>query len=156
MRNKSIDIGGDELLIGERPIPTVGSVASADMVMEVEPVADAYGFKDHAAELAFMEEKVEIFLHESTNPNEEPIVYVGVNGEGVWLKRGMQHTIKRKHMLNLLTARPVHYTTVEGTDRDGAKTVNLRAHTAVKYPFSIQKDTQKGNEWSRQFMIGGR
>lgn len=152
MGNKSLEIGGDSMLIGERPIPTVGSVSSSDMIMEVEPAADAYGIKDKAAELAFMEEKVEIFLHESTNPNEEPIVYVGVNGEGVWLRRGMQHNIKRKHLLNLLTARPTHYTTVEGQDRDGAKTVNLRAHTSVKYPFSVQQDTPKGNNWMRQFM----
>ena len=130
-------------------IPTTGSIKREDLITEVEPHTDMTRINDKAAELAFMEEPVEIYLQEGSSQNEEPVVYVGVNGEGKWLRRGQQHTLKRKFVLNLLTARPTHYTTVEGMDRDGARTINLRSQTAFKYPFSVVNDTPKGMAWHK-------
>lgn len=135
-------------------IATTGSVAREDLVREIEPQTDMTRFESKADELKFMEEPVTIFLHETNNPNEEPVVAIGVNGDNLWLQRGREHVVKRKHVLNLVTARPTSYTTVDAVDRDGARTVNLRSHTALKYPFSVIKDTSRGQAWFQRIQSG--
>jgi len=107
-----------------------------------------------AAELAFMEEPVEIYLHEGSHQNDEPVVDIGVNGVHIYLDRGKNHTIKRKYLLNLATSRPTTYRTVDAVDRDGVRTVNLKAHTSVKYPFAVTQDSQKGLDWLRRIQAG--
>lgn len=155
MRNKGVDVveGKD---IGQTEIPVTGQISRDDLVIETEIHTDMSSIKSKAEELAFMEEPVEIFLQDAMTPNDEPVVQVAVNGTSVWLKRGAHHTVKRKYVLVLATSKPTTYTTVEGIDRDGAKTVNLKAHVGVKYPFSVMKDTQKGLEWLKQIQLGAR
>ena len=135
-------------------IPTTGSVKRNNTIREIEVETDLSRFKDKAAELAFMAEPVEIFLHESNDPNEEPIVTVGVNGDTKYLRRGANHTVARSYVLNLATSKPVSYSQMDGTDRNGAKTVGLRARTAMKYPFSVVQDTNRGAQWLKQIMAG--
>ena len=156
MRKNQVDVTKDDAVVATVEIPTTGDISRDELVAEIEVAGDVVGLSDKAAELAFMEEPVTIHLHESTNPNEEPVIYVGVNGVGVWLQRGREHIVKRKYVLNLATSRPTSYTTVEGVDRDGAKTINLRSHNAVKYPFSVVHDTPKGMEWLRKIQSGAR
>lgn len=152
---KALEINEGRML-GETEIPTTGSVTRDDLIIETEIQTDLTRIDSKAEELAFMEEPVEIFLHEGTNPNDLDVVPVGVNGTSVYLKRGSNHTIKRKYVAVLATSRPTTYSTAEGLDRDGAKTVMLKAHTSVRYPFAVIQDTPKGMAWLKQIQTGGR
>ncbi len=108
-------------------------------------------------DLAFAEEMVTIFLHESTNPNEEQYVFCAVNCEypipGIpWMKRGRQYTIARKFVANLATARVTNYTqpfAKETNDRANY----MRPHSAVRYPFSVIEDKNPlGAPWLKSLM----
>ena len=140
----------NDVIEAQGTLPVTGSVKRDQLIKEVEPHTDMTRIDSKAEELKFMEEPVVIVIHESQSPNEEPVVHIGVNGDNVWIRRGVETKVRRKHVLNLLTARPISYSTVEGMDRDGAKTVNLKSRTSLKYPFAVIDDTQKGREWMRQ------
>ena len=145
--DRKVEVAGGES-VGAVEIPTTGDIQRSDLEIGTERIETVTNM-NKAEELAFMEELVEIYLHDGQNQNDEPVVDVGVNGVHVYLKRGQNHTLKRKYVLNLATSKPTTYTTAEGMDKDGAKTVHLRAHTAIKYPFAVIRDSQKGMEWLR-------
>lgn len=105
---------------------------------------------DYLAELAFMEEEVDVIVAESTNDNDENPVAVGCNGQFVYLLRGNPTRVKRK-FVNSLIVKTGRVTTPEiqvpgvggGTERSFA----IRQNSAHKYPFSVVGDSQKGMEW---------
>ncbi len=72
----------------------------------IEPVTEPV-VSDYVKTLAFMEEPVTIMIHETTNPNDQQMCFLAVNGQGAgpggvaWLKRGDQYTMARKFV-------PVH------------------------------------------------
>ena len=68
-------------------------------------VAPAAGLSDYARELAFMEEMVEVEVHESTDQNAEPIIDLYCNGMPQRLIRGVPHAVKRKFVQILANAR---------------------------------------------------
>lgn len=140
--------------MAEVEIPTTGDIKADDLAVNVEVPADFSRIDEKADELAFMEERVEIYLHDAQTPNEEPIVHVGNGGDNVWLQRGQNHTIKRKHLLNLATARPTNYRTIEARAPDGSMTVRLKAHSSLKYPFSVNQDSARGHKWLQGIMGG--
>lgn len=139
-------------------IPVSGDVSRDDVkIQEVEVHANMADFNAKAEELKFMEEPVTVHIHESTNPNDETYVLCRVSGEDVfpgnpYLKRGQQYTIKRKFVLNLLTAKTVSFSQpFKGEANDRANV--LRPHAAVRYPFSVISDQNpKGAKWLAQLM----
>lgn len=162
MPKLKLDVTGEETP-QDIAIPLTGSIDRAEMaakIQEIEPVTDmSRDVTALAAELAFMEEPVTIHVHESTNPNDELYVFCGVNGEypipgNPWLKRGTDYTIKRKFVLNLLTAKTVSFTQPY-KDQAGDQANTMRRHAAVKYPFSVIQDPNpKGSAWLKQVMTG--
>ena len=158
MAKLKLDVEGSTTLEDVK-IPVSGALDAAKLmdVKEIETGLDMSNIGEFAAELAFMEEPVTIHLHESTNPQDEPWVFCGVNGEyptpgNPWLKRGMDHVIKRKFVNNLFTAKKVSYS--QPFARETSDKANyMRPHTAVHYPFSIVADSNpKGATWARQMM----
>ncbi len=106
------------------------------------------------ATLRFMEEPVEIMIHESTDPNAEQFVFCAVNGEGAgthklpWLPRGIPVTVKRKFVERLARAKPIALSTFDTTDATGALAKGLRSRRALAYPFSVIHDTNpRGASW---------
>lgn len=152
----NLDVG-DTKTLSDVEIPVAGKLKRDELkINEVEVQTDMAPHNEKAAMLAFMEEPVTIFVHETTNPNEEQFCFNGVNGEypvpGVpWLQRGKEYTVKRKFVANWLTAKTTTYTqpfAKETTD----KANYMRPHTAVRYPFSIIQDSQKGMAWAKELM----
>ena len=138
-------------------IPLDGVVKREDLVAEVEPVHNLADFDQKAQMLAFLEEPVEIFLHESTNPNEEPVVFLQVSGEPAqpgnpYLIRGKQYTVKRKFVEQLVRAKTVSYSQpFKGELNDNVN--SMRPHIAMRYPFSVVRDANpKGGKWLSQLM----
>lgn len=136
----------------------IADLQRPDLIQEVEPTGDVYGLKTKAEALAFAEQKLTIYLHEPAGPNDEPVVFCAVNGEPAlpnnpYLRRGMEHTLKRKHVEQLMRAQGVTYTQPFAAERD-ERVNHLRPHRAMKYPFDVRHDPagERGVAWRRQLM----
>lgn len=135
-------------------LPSTGKVSRADLmdsVIEVEP-APANALGDKAAKLAFMEEKLDIMVHESADPNAVPIVETWCNGVSQRFIRGQVQSVKRKYVEILATAKQTGVATKEAF-RNGDRTMDIVTHTALKYPFSVVSDPNpKGAEWLKSVL----
>jgi hypothetical protein len=129
-------------------LPSTGDVAHS--AIEIEK-ADGETLKHKAAALAFMEEPVDVVVHESTDPNAEPVVSVFNNGIVQHFVRGATQTVKRKYVEVLARAKQTSLNTGEVTDNSGGRAIRINRHRALRYPFSVVRDTnRKGPEWLKK------
>lgn len=119
------------------------SEALESHTIEVERGLD---FKNKADELQFNEEVLTVVIHDSTNPSDDPLPLVIVNGMRQYFERGKQMKVKRKFVERLARARKTTYSQEELPNRAGYRNV---PHTALQYPFSVIHDPAgyKGAEW---------
>ena len=139
-------VGQDSFL----DLPSSGSIIREEQQIEVvtQPIQN-----DYTAELAFMEEPVEIMVHESTDPNAENPIQVGCNGVNQFFFRGQQQTVKRKFVEILARAKPVSYMTHEVADMQGDRTTRITKASALRYPFSVVYDPNpRGATWLRAIL----
>lgn len=128
-----------------------------EIIQEVETYGNIKDFNEKAALLAFMEEPVRIFLYEGNGQNDEKSVHLQNNGENVLpgnplLRRGMEHTIKRKFVEQLATMRPISYSQPHKGSGNDLENV-FRPHVSVKYPFSVRHDANpRGPEWLKNIL----
>lgn len=129
-----------------------GNARDLDLGEQGIEVVDGPALGDYAAELAFMEEPVEVLVHESTDPNAEPIVDLYCNGVPQRLLRGEPQVVKRKYVQILADARQTSMTTT--VRREGDSVINrINKHSGLRYPFSIQADRNpKGREWIKKVL----
>ncbi len=106
----------------------------------------------YAAQLAFMEEEVEVMVHESTDQNAEPIVHVAVNGINQFFPRGEAVLCKRKYLEVLARAKETSISTQTiNTNNDVINRINQ--HTALRYPFSVIRESNpKGAAWLKSVL----
>lgn len=128
-----------------------------DDVPEVEVVADVMSASnDWAANMAFMEEKVKIRIHDTSDPNAEPRVPVCVNGEKshpVWgnhLPRGRELVVKRKVAEVLARSKPINVKTTKTIDHDGNDTSRITRTVGVMYPFELVDPRPRDLDWLRK------
>lgn len=133
-------------------IPATGILDRSALQEDGIEVVPAAGMSDYTKELAFMEEMVEVEVHESTDPNAEPIVDLYCNGTPQRLIRGVPAAVKRKYVQILANARQTSLTTTVKVDGDNV--VNrIDKHTAVRYPFRILRDDNpRGASWLRSLL----
>lgn len=121
---------------------------------------DMVGFDEKAEQLAFLEEKMVINIMETTDKNAEKFVYVAVNGEGAghlglpYLPRGVDVTVKRKHVEKLLRSRPSSYESQEYVAENGERKIRYPETAALMYPFQVISDPSpdKGRAWMKQIL----
>lgn len=130
-------------------MPTTGEIESLLKPEEVQ-VVSAAGLDDYAAELAFMEEKIDVIVHESTDKNAEQVVDVYCNGTPQRFIRGQVQSVKRKYVQILADARQTSLQT--RTVTQGEDVYNrIDRHTALRYPFSVANDPNpKGAQWLKR------
>lgn len=134
-------------------LPASGDIVRNDQQIEVmdTPIADNY-----AASLAFMEEPVEVMLHESTDPNADNPVQVACNGVNQFFWRGQPITVKRKFVEILARSKQTAIQTKEVRDHSGALTTAIGKTTALRYPFSIISDQNRnGAVWLKRTLSEG-
>lgn len=138
-------------------LPATGGVgAAADEIREIETGPAVFDLNGKAARLAFMEEKVDVMVHESADPNAEPVVHVAVNGSNQFFPRGQVVTCKRKYLEVLARAKEVGINTREALDRDGNRTTVIGKHAALRFPFSVMRDENpKGATWLKSVLAQG-
>lgn len=112
-----------------------------------QDVGDRF-FKEKQDELAFMEEKVHIFIQDSTDPNAEQVFAIHVSGKPFIFERGKEFVAPRKYLEGLARAKPVHFSSQEFVNRVGDKAYRYPAHKSPRYPFSVVKDPNpRGHAW---------
>lgn len=144
-----------EQVVGQQSgldMPMTGPLANMARPDHEIIVADGPSLGDYAEQLAFNEEPVRVVVHESTDPNAEPLVDLYCNGVPQRLFRGQEQVVKRKYVEILALARQTSITTHTATNGDN--TVNrINKHSAVRYPFSVLEDRNpKGSAWLKKLM----
>lgn len=147
---KKIDT--NEVDVGQKShidVPATGILDRSALHEEGIEVVQSAGIDEYAKELAFMEELVEVEVHESTDPNAEPVVDLYCNGIVQRIIRGVPISVKRKYVQILANARQTSMTTTVKVDGDNV--VNrINKHTAARYPFRVLRDDNpKGRDWLR-------
>jgi hypothetical protein len=139
-------------------VPTTAKVKDVkrdDQRIESEIVTVAGDGLDnsYAAQLAFLEEQVEVMVHESTDQNAEPIVHVAVNGINQFFPRGEAVTCKRKFLGALASAKTTSVSVKDVRTNDGDVINRINKHTALRYPFSVVRDSNpKGAAWLKSIL----
>lgn len=102
---------------------------------------------------AFMNEKLTVMVHESTDPNDDDIVHIGVNGVRQFFQRGRPQLVRRCFVERLARAKRTAYTQ-NLDDRLGEAQFNtMRPHHALRYPFSVIEDQNpRGSAWLRNLL----
>jgi hypothetical protein len=143
------DVGKQADLI----IPATGQIVRDDNSIEV---MDRPLTNDLADSMAFMEEKVEVMVHESTDQNAENPVQVSCNGINQFFFRGQPQEVRRKFIEILARAKTTSIATHERRDHQGDMSFRIARATALRYPFSVIRDENpKGSTWLRKILQEG-
>lgn len=151
----------------EKPLAQPGVVTfdednnqeTTDSVIAVH--SDMVGFNEKAERLAFMEELVQVMIHEDQNANDDPqpYVFLSVNGEGPmpnkvpWVPRGVPINIKRKFVERLARAKRETVKSVEKVNAQGERYIEYPKHASLQYPFSVLRDDNpRGATWLTQVL----
>lgn len=121
----------------------------------VEPVTGNQDFKALIADEAFMNERVAILLHPTTDKNAATQVILSVNGEKAIVPRGVPGYVKRKHLEVLARMKETSYTQpllqTGGLHEMGIE--SLVGQTAHAYPFMVIEDKNpRGGAWLMNVM----
>jgi hypothetical protein len=117
-----------------------------DPEVEIEPVVTKE-FDQAVSEEAFMNEVLEIEIHESTNENDPNHVIVSVNDKSQPIFRGRPTKVKRKYVEVLARCRESKYTQVTPNPMEPDQ-MEMRERSALTYPFTVLSDPNpKGRAW---------
>lgn len=106
-------------------------------------------FRDKAAELAFMNERLTISIQEVSDEDADKVVCVWVNGRAFAFNRGQEYEgIPRYVVYGLAKARPFSYRNEEYTKPNGEFAVRYPRSRGIRYPFSVIYDPNpRGSSW---------
>lgn len=110
-----------------------------------EPV---YGTKQLDDEV-FMQQPVEIHMHDAPDENEQQVVEVTVNGVYRAIPRGTTTTIPRMHVGALCDAKQQRVQQKRIVGNDGSMAYQEQVVTRLAFPFSVVHDPagRKGADW---------
>lgn len=153
-RNRTVDTR--EQTIGQDKSILLSNEVDADDIRDafndnMQP--DTPAFKDHADNLAFMEELVQVRVHETTEKNAEKVVDVYCNGIPQRFIRGVPIVVKRKYVEVLARAKPFTVTTPEIVDATGSRTTKIETSSALRYPFDMQDRNPDGQRWLQSILL---
>lgn len=104
--------------------------------------------KEHLEYEQFLNEPVTIVVLEGSEPSDDPIVELGVNGKRVVIMRGQKTTVPRKYVEQLMRMRTTSYRNEEFVRNDGVRDVRWPSRTGLRYPFQVISDPNpRGAEW---------
>lgn len=119
---------------------------------------DPMAFESHADELAFQEEYMIVNFSESTDPNDQPVFSLSVNGKPVWITRGVNTKLKRHYVEKAFRAKPEKVKITVGKNADGDVVNRVTKSSALAYPFQILhhgKSTERSKQWAQKMMREG-
>ena len=111
---------------------------------------------DYFAELAFMEEKIELYLHPGRDKNSPQFVDFSIGGRTVWVQVGKLTRMARKYVEVMARSQPVDVRTRSHKIEDSpeALCVNDAVRTTFpNYAFSVTHDPSPiGGAWLARVM----
>ncbi len=111
------------------------------------------GLSKQAQDLAFMEEYIEVMLHESTDKNAENPVFTSNNGTPQYFYRGQVQRVRRKYVDILASCKEHSLATPEYTTNEGTRSMKITRRSSLKYPFSVINDPNpRGAAWLRSVL----
>lgn len=110
-------------------------------------------FAGHLETLAFMEERVLVRVHETTEPHAEKFIEVYNDGKLQIFVRGEWIIAKRKYVEVLARAKPFSVTTPEAVDGRGNATRRIDRHVGQRYQFEMRDKNPKGAAWLNAIMM---
>ena len=137
-----------EQQIGQDGAPLEFVDDSNRIEMPTNMAVDGPAFKHKADALAFMNEMVDVHIHDTSEKNADGKIGVAVNGESCSMFRGQNYTIKRYFVEALVRAKPISYGNVEYTTETGERAVKYPQSTGLRYAFDVVKDRNPcGRAW---------
>ena len=106
---------------------------------------------------AFMNEKITVVVHESSDEYDNDIVQTWVNGRIQQFERGKPNTVRRCYVEALARAKRTTYRQMLD-ERAGVQSFNqMRQTHALAYPFTVLEDSNpRGPEWLRGVLAQAR
>lgn len=139
------DIGQNQPRILKSAGPAKQALSSQHIELVDRPVDP-----EKLAMLAFMEEMVTVYIHPTTNEQDEQVFEIYNNGDKVLFRRNEEKTVKRKFVYGLAKSRTTNYTQQEVINAEGVRDYKYFPHTGLRYPFSPrQDDNPRGADWLR-------
>lgn len=119
---------------------------------EIE-VVDRVLTGDKAEQERFMNEMVTIMVHDSTDENDTELIQVAINGRNQFIRRGYPQDVRRCYVERLARAKKTSYAQDLDERKGEAHYNTMRAHHALKYPFSVVSDPNPlGAAWLRNLL----
>lgn len=127
-----------------------------DSAIDIQKVSESDLAKLAASE-AFMEERVKIVIHPTTDANAPPFAQVSVNGEGAIVGRNIPTWVKRKHLEVLARMKETRVSQDMTPNASGEiTTASLRGHSGLAYPFAVIEDKNaRGGAWLANILAEG-
>ena len=131
----------------EQDLGAVGDMDDSPIVTGMFDI-NSPQFKDKERIERFMHEKVKIHIHESSNDLEVEAFFVSVNNKSVTFRFGETKVVPRYIVEQLARAKPVHYSNVQKTGKDGIEYISNQGTRGLRYPFSVIQDNNPiGQSW---------
>jgi len=109
-------------------------------------------FRSTVEELAFMDEKVLVFIFDSNEKNAEKVINVFNDGTPQRFVRGEWTIAKRKYVEVLARSKPFSVATPEIDDGDGGRTTSIRTTAGLLYPFDMRDKNPAGKAWLQRVL----
>jgi len=111
-------------------------------------IVDSVADPEKIANLAFMEEMVEVQVHTTSDKGAEQIFEIIVNGKRELFVRGETKTVARKFINVMANAREDKLEQIKERDAAGTLVFKNVFRSVMKYPFSIVNDPNPiGRAW---------
>jgi hypothetical protein len=142
----------------EREPMTMGVSDTGDAVAIDKGLYDVDGpeFNDKMKLLAFMEEPVEVMIHQTSEKDADQAFDIQVNGRPQIFVRGGKYIVRRKFVEGLARAKPVHYDNEEymqETAQGGVRAVRYPSRRGLRYPFTVIEDKNpNGAAWLQRVL----
>jgi hypothetical protein len=138
----------------ERLIHAVGDARDAIDAPQPILVQDKHYGPDKMRELAFMEEEIEVMVHDTDDPVKQPIPMVINDGIRQSFIRNQNLTVKRKFLEVLARCKTTTYSNQRYFDGDGNEAYKVVPHTTLMYPFQVINDpSPRGGEWLQRIQM---
>lgn len=118
----------------------------------IEPVSQSVDFRQLAANEAFMNELVVVYIHPSSDENQPTHVILNCNGTNQPVIRGIPTRVKRKYVEILARMKETRYR--QSTPNPSAPDeIHMHANSGYVYPFDVMEDDNpRGRAWLNHVM----
>ncbi len=138
---------------GQKENISISTSGGAEATSAGIDVIDAHRMKDMAAQEAFMNEAVTVFIEADDDPNAPVFVHCGHQGVDQYVQRGVEQTIKRRFLYSLLAAKRKQFACSFGKDGSGQEYNRLEGRSRPTHNLQIVRDDNpRGREWFNAVM----